>query len=72
MGKRDAKVERLTDLRATSPKENRARIDVVIDLYANGKIPNYITAENMVKRLIDKTKRRDEIAKNQQSFCETG
>ncbi len=63
MGKRDAKVKRLKDLRATSPKENRARIDVVIELYASGKMQNYITAENMVKRLIDKTKRKEEIAK---------
>jgi hypothetical protein len=44
MGKRDAKVKRLKDLRATSPKENRARIDVVIDLYASGKMQNYITS----------------------------
>ena len=69
MGKRDANVKRLNGLRATSLKENRARIDVIIDLYASGKMPNYLTAEGMVKRLIDKSKRKDFNAKTDKEFA---
>ncbi len=49
----------MNGLRATASKENRARIDVIIDLYASGKMPNYLTAEKMVKRLIDQSKHKD-------------
>jgi hypothetical protein len=41
--------------RATASQENMARITVVNDLYASGKIVKYETAENLAKRLINKS-----------------
>ena len=69
MGKRDANVKRLNGLRATSGKDNRARIDVIIDLYASGKMPNYLTAEGMVMRLASKSKRRDYNEKTDREYA---
>ncbi len=69
MGKRESNFGKLEDLRMSASKEKRHRIDVVIDLYASAKIPSYTTAVNMVLRLVDKTKRKDQIAKTDKEFA---
>jgi hypothetical protein len=53
----------------TASKKKRDRVDVVIDLYTSGKIPSYTTAVNIVLRLIDKTKRKDQIANTDKEFA---
>jgi hypothetical protein len=40
----------------TAPKENKAKIEEIIDLYERKKIPNFRTAENAVIRLNQKSK----------------
>ncbi len=48
-------IRELNDLKRRAPKESRAKIDNIIDLYANRKIGNFKTAENIVNRLSVRT-----------------
>ena len=48
-------IRELRDLKRRAPKDNRAQIDKIIDLYANRQIGNFKTAENIVTRLSVKT-----------------
>jgi len=59
----------LKNKKLNAPRENKENIDVVINLYASGKIPNYLTAENLVDRLANKTKRADYIARTEKDFA---
>ena len=68
MGKREANVRKLKNIRLSALKDNKERIDVVINLYESGKVPNYLTAENLVERLANKTKRKDYTNKTDKEF----
>jgi hypothetical protein len=68
MGKRETNVNKLKNLRLNALKENKEKIDAIIDLYQSGKMPNYLTAENMIERLANKTKRKDYLEKTQKEF----
>lgn len=48
-------IRELKDLKRRAPRENRAQIDKIIDLYSDRKIGNFKTAENIVNRLSVKT-----------------
>ena len=49
-------LKELASYKAAAPKENRAMIEHLTELYYNKKIPNYKTVENAVTRLVMKTK----------------
>ena len=49
-------LKELASHKASAPKENRAMIEHLIDLYSNKKIPNFKTVKNAVIRLALKTK----------------
>jgi hypothetical protein len=68
MGKRDANVNKLKRIRLGAPKENKDRIDTIIGLYQEGKIPTYITAENLLERLANKTKRVEYTQKTDREY----
>ena len=44
-------------------------MDVVIDFYASGKMPNYLTAENLVDRLVNKSKRKDYVERTEKDYA---
>ena len=69
MGKRETNVKKLKNLRLSAPKDNKDKIDVVINLYDSGKMPNYLTAENLIERLASKTKRKSYIDKTEKEFA---
>ena len=69
MGKREANIKKLKEIRLSALKDNKEKIDVIIDLYASGKIPNYLTAENMTERLANRTKRKDYTDKTDKEFA---
>ena len=50
------KKKELASYKAAAPKGNRAMIEKLTELYYNKKIPNYKTVENVVTRLMSKTK----------------
>ena len=49
-------LKELASYKAAAPKENRPMIEHLIELYYNKKIPNYKTVENVVTRLLSKSK----------------
>ena len=49
-------LKELASYKAAAPKENRNMIQDLIELYYNKKIPNYKTVENVVTRLLSKSK----------------
>jgi hypothetical protein len=49
-------LKELASYRASAPKENRAVIELWIELYSSKKIPNFKTVENAVTRLASHTK----------------
>ena len=51
MSKREANVKLLKSKRRNALTENKEKVDVIIDLYASGKMPNYATAEKLIDRL---------------------
>ena len=52
----NSNLKELASYRAAAPKENRDMIDQLTALYYNKKIRNYKTVENVVVRLMLKTK----------------
>ncbi len=44
MGKRETNVRKVKNIRLSALKDNKERMDVVINLYESGKLPNYLTA----------------------------
>ena len=50
----NSNVEHLKGYVRLAPNENSAKITKIIELHANRKIPNFVTAENVVIRLADK------------------
>ena len=61
-------VKELIDLKRRAPKENRAQIDQIIELYSNRKIPSFKTAENIVTRLSVKTSNPTSINKTKKIY----
>ena len=53
----------LANYKASAPKERRAMIDRLIELYTLRKIPNFKTVENAVTRLASHTKSKPTQAK---------
>ena len=49
-------LKELASYKASAPKENRAMIEHLIELYSNKKILNFKTVENAVARLASHTK----------------
>ncbi len=49
-------LKELASYKASAPKENRAMIEHLTELYSNKKIPKYRTVEKAVSRLASKTK----------------
>ena len=68
MGKRETSVRTLKNKRLGALNENKNKMDVAIDLYAKGKIPNYVTAEKLVDRLASKSQRADFICRTDKEF----
>jgi len=69
MGKRENNVKLLKTKRLNAPKENKEKIDVIINLYTSGKIPNYLTAEHVIDLLANKTKPADHVARAEKDFA---
>ncbi len=68
MGKREANVRKLKNIRLSALKDNKERIYVVINLYESGKLPNSLTAGNLFERLANKTKRKGYTDKTDKEF----
>ena len=72
-------LKELAEYRKSAPKGNRDMIDKLTELYYNKKIPNYMTVENAVTRLVMKTKNLaiqakavrefDKIKKSTRTLC---
>ena len=58
-----SKLKELASYKASAPKENRAMIEHLIELYSNKKIPNFRTVENAVTRLASHRKSKPTQAK---------
>ena len=56
MGKREANVKKLREWGKGALAEHKGRVNTVIRLCQEGKIGNYLTAENLVERLASKAK----------------
>ena len=69
MSKREANVKLLQNKRRNALNENKETVDVIIDLYASGKMPNYVTAEQIIDRLANKYNRADYIARTEKYFA---
>ena len=56
-------LKELASYKARAPKESRAMIEHLIELYSNKKIPNFKSVENAVTRLASHTKSKPTQAK---------